>query len=48
MKWSGHSDYRAMRPYIDIINDATKKAMMVFDATTEEVGQKVGQENDSE
>jgi len=27
MKWTGHSDYQAMKPYIDIV-DSTKKVMM--------------------
>lgn len=47
MKWSGHSDYRAMKPYIDIVDDAAKKAMGAFDIA-EGVGQKVGQENKDE
>lgn len=32
MKWTGHSDYKAMKPYIDIADDAKKKAMKLFDA----------------
>lgn len=47
MKWSGHSDYRAMKPYIEIVDDAAKKAMSVFDRA-EKVGQKVGQKNEDE
>lgn len=31
MKWSGHSDYKAMKPYIEIANEAKKKAMSIFD-----------------
>lgn len=31
MKWTGHSDYKAMRPYIDIADDAKKLAMALFD-----------------
>lgn len=31
MKWSGHSDYKAMKPYIEIANEAKKKAMSLFD-----------------
>lgn len=31
MKWTGHSDYQAMKPYIDIIDEEKKKAMRVFD-----------------
>lgn len=32
MKWTGHSDYKAMKPYIDITNAAKAKAMSLFDA----------------
>lgn len=32
MKWTGHSDYKAMKPYIDIANSAKAKAMKKFDA----------------
>lgn len=31
MKWTGHNDYKAMRPYIDIIDEAKRNAMRVFD-----------------
>ncbi|MCD8387529.1 MAG: tyrosine-type recombinase/integrase [Bacteroidales bacterium] len=31
MKWTGHSDYKTMRPYIDITNKAKAKAMALFD-----------------
>ena len=31
MKWSGHSDYKAMKPYIEIANEAKRKAMAIFD-----------------
>lgn len=31
MKWTGHSDYKAMRPYIAIADDAKKRAMHLFD-----------------
>lgn len=30
MKWTGHSDYKAMKPYIDIADHAKKEAMNVF------------------
>ena len=39
MKWTGHSDYKAMIPYIEIADSSKKKAMTVFD----NVGQNVGQ-----
>ena len=32
MKWTGHSDYKAMKPYIDITNAAKAKAMSLFNA----------------
>lgn len=31
MKWTGHSDYSAMKPYIDIANSAKAEAMALFD-----------------
>lgn len=31
MKWTGHSDYNAMKPYIDITDTAKAEAMKVFD-----------------
>ena len=31
MKWTGHSDYDAMKPYIDIVDEAKKIAMTSFD-----------------
>lgn len=31
MKWTGHSDYKAMKPYIDIAEETKSKAMKVFD-----------------
>lgn len=30
MKWTGHNDYKAMKPYIDIENKAKKDAMKLF------------------
>lgn len=30
MKWTGHSDYNAMKPYIEIADKAKKKAMSLF------------------
>ena len=30
MKWTGHSDYKAMKPYIDIADDIKAKAMKKF------------------
>lgn len=32
MKWTGHSDYQAMKPYIDIADKAKEDAMSLFDA----------------
>ena len=31
MKWTGHSDYAAMKPYIEIADNAKKDAMSLFD-----------------
>lgn len=30
MKWTGHSDYKAMKPYIDIADKARAEAMELF------------------
>lgn len=30
MKWTGHSDYKAMKPYIDIADQARRDAMKMF------------------
>ena len=30
MKWTGHSDYKAMKPYIDIADDIKANAMSRF------------------
>ena len=30
MKWTGHSDYKAMKPYIDIADDIKANAMSIF------------------
>lgn len=32
MKWTGHSDYKAMKPYIDITDAAKAQAMNLFNA----------------
>lgn len=31
MKWTGHSDYKAMKPYIDVADDIKANAMSKFD-----------------
>ena len=31
MKWTGHSDYKSMKPYIDVTDAAKAKAMSIFD-----------------
>lgn len=31
MKWTGHSDYKAMKPYIDVTDTAKAGAMGLFD-----------------
>ena len=32
MKFSGHSDYKSMKPYIDITEDAKKDAIKLMEA----------------
>ena len=32
MKWTGHSDYKAMKPYIDVCDDIKAEAMKKFDS----------------
>ena len=55
MKWTGHSDYATMRPYLAIADKAKAQAMTVFDrvdengfAPPDSVGQKVGQKDEDE
>ncbi len=31
MKWTGHSDYKSMKPYIDIVSEEKTTAMRLFD-----------------
>lgn len=31
MKWTGHSDYKAMKPYIDVANEVKASEMSKFD-----------------
>lgn len=31
MKWTGHSDFKAMRPYVDIVDDLKREKMALFD-----------------
>lgn len=30
MKWTGHRDYKSMKPYIDIADKAKEEAMKLF------------------
>ncbi len=32
MKWTGHSDYKAMKPYIDVVDEIKAESMKKFDA----------------
>ena len=32
MKWTGHSDYKAMKPYIDIAEKTKANAMALFES----------------
>ena len=36
MKWTGHGDYKAMQPYIDIVDEIKSRAMSKFDSLLEE------------
>ncbi len=31
MKWTGHNDYKAMKPYIDVADETKAEAMKKFD-----------------
>jgi uncharacterized protein YueI len=35
MKWTGHSDYQAMKPYIDIAEKTKANAMKLFEQEME-------------
>ena len=37
MKWSGHSDYQAMKPYIEITEKTKADAMKLFEQEMEKV-----------
>ena len=30
MKWTGHSDYKSMKPYIDIVDSIKEESMTKF------------------
>lgn len=30
MKWTGHSDYKAMKPYIDVVDELKASEMQKF------------------
>jgi hypothetical protein len=32
MKWTGHSDYKAMKPYIDVVDEIKAESMKKFDS----------------
>ena len=32
MKWTGHSDYKAMKPYIDIVDSIKAESMTKFNS----------------
>ena len=36
MKWTGHSDYKAMKPYIDIAEKVKAKQMAIFEKGLED------------
>jgi hypothetical protein len=31
MKWTGHSGYKAMKPYIDVVDEIKAESMKKFD-----------------
>ena len=33
MKWTGHSDFKAMKPYIDIVDELRERCMALFNRT---------------
>lgn len=35
MKWTGHSDYKSMKPYIDVTSETKAKAMSLYDKLEE-------------
>ncbi len=35
MKWTGHSDYSSMKPYIDIVDDIKVTSMTKFNGLLE-------------
>jgi hypothetical protein len=35
MKWTGHSDYSSMKPYIDIVDDIKATSMTKFNGLLE-------------
>ena len=36
MKWTGHSDYKSMKPYIDITEDAKRDAISIMEKAFDE------------
>ena len=36
MEWTGHSDYKAMKPYIKIVDAVKEENMSKFDTFSEE------------
>ena len=35
MKWTGHTEYSAMKPYMDIADEQRRNSMAAFDAAIE-------------
>ena len=42
MKWTGHSSYRAMQPYIDIVDSAKAESMAKFNCLLQPTDSKKG------
>ena len=37
MRWTGHKNYEAMRPYVKIVDELKREAMQRFDAMAGEI-----------
>lgn len=37
MRWTGHKNYEAMRPYVKIVDELKREAMQRFDAMASQI-----------
>lgn len=37
MRWTGHKNYEAMRPYVKIVDELKREAMQCFDAMESQI-----------